>query len=353
MTRSCLFRAPGLVACTLLVIGPLFGCAAGGGGKKGTLLAEAPVAPEPAGPAGFYVRGRHLYDRCGERVVLRGVNDMVVIQNRDGLPAFREIAKTGANTVRIMWLRMAPPHEFDETLTNAVEAGLIPMIELHDATGQWERLGEVVDYWTDPETVAVINRHQEYLLVNIANEAGDGTVTDEQFKEGYRDAIVRMRSAGIRTPLVIDAAGWGRDADQLLRTAPWLLEQDPDRNLVFSVHWWHSDNDRAEITRAFEAFVESDLPLIIGEFAHKEVGCQGQIAYPHILAEGERLGIGWLAWSWSPGNADCGEMDMTEDGSYETLHDWGLEVAVTDPHSIQNTARRPESIVSGRCADAR
>ena len=36
-------------------------------------------------------------------------------------------------------------------------------------------------------------------------------------------------------------------------------------------------------------------------------------------------------------------------GRYETLHGWGLEVAVTDENSIANTAIRSRSIVEGSC----
>jgi mannan endo-1,4-beta-mannosidase len=79
------------------------------------------------------------------------------------------------------------------------------------------------------------------------------------------------------------------------------------------------------------------------------VGCRGRIAYEHIMQEAQRLGIGWLAWSWGPGNSDCREMDMTTDGTFDTLHDWGLEVAVTDPNSIRNTSVRPYSILHGEC----
>ena len=56
-----------------------------------------------------------------------------------------------------------------------------------------------------------------------------------------------------------------------------------------------------------------------------------------------------MAWSWGPGNGDCPAMDMTTDGRFETLRGWGLEVAVTDPHSIRNTARRPASLTTGSC----
>jgi mannan endo-1,4-beta-mannosidase len=51
--------------------------------------------------------------------------------------------------------------------------------------------------------------------------------------------------------------------------------------------------------------------------------------------------IGWLAWSWGPGNSDCPQMDMTRTVAFDTLFDWGLEVAVTDPNSIKNTSVRP------------
>jgi mannan endo-1,4-beta-mannosidase len=265
------------------------------------------------------------------------------------MPAFREIAETGANAVRIMWMTWAPPEQFDQTLSNAVAQGLLPILELHDATGKWEKLDEMVDYWVRPETVDIIQKHEDHLLVNVANEAGDHSVTDEQFKAGYARAIRRMREAGIRTPIVIDAAGWGRNEKQLLRVAPWLLEQDPRDNLMFSVHWWHSDNDKERITTALSRAAAQEIPLMVGEFAHKEVGCKGQIAYDHLIAEAERLDIGWLAWSWGPGNGDCAEMDMTEDGTYETLHGWGRKVAVTDSFSVQNTAARPRFMTDPQC----
>ena len=70
------------------------------------------------------------------------------------------------------------------------------------------------------------------------------------------------------------------------------------------------------------------------------------------ISYGTGYEIGWLAWSWGPGNEDCGEMDMTEDGRFETLHGWGLKVAMTDPHSIQRTSRIPESVYRRQCARA-
>jgi mannan endo-1,4-beta-mannosidase len=246
-----------------------------------------------------------------------------------------------------MWMMGKSAEEFDEIVRNTLKLGMIPMIQLHDATGNWSKLPEIIDYWLRPATVEVIKRHEEYLLVNIANEAG-GDVSDEDFKETYKSAITRMRAAGIHVPLIIDPSSWGRNVEQLFNTGPWLQEQDPDHNLMFSVHWWHSDNNKERITTALEKSVALNLPLIVGEFAHKEVGCKGTIAYQHILKECQRLGIGWLAWEWGgePHNSDCREMDMSPTGLFDDLERWGKEVAVTDPNSIKNTSIRPKFILN-------
>ena len=299
-----------------------------------------------ASPPGFYVEGRNLHAKDGEKVVLRGVNRMAVWAEPTGQFSLPQIEKTGANVVRIMWMMGKSAEEFDEIVRNTLKLGMIPMIQLHDATGNWSKLPEIIDYWLRPATVEVIKRHEEYLLVNIANEAG-GDVSDEDFKETYKSAITRMRAAGIHVPLIIDPSSWGRNIEQLFNTGPWLQEQDPDHNLMFSVHWWHSDNNKERITTALEKSVALNLPLIVGEFAHKEVGCKGTIAYQHILKECQRLGIGWLAWEWGgePHNSDCREMDMSPTGLFDDLERWGKEVAVTDPNSIKNTSIRPQFIL--------
>jgi mannan endo-1,4-beta-mannosidase len=299
-----------------------------------------------ASPPGFYVEGRNLHAKDGEKVVLRGVNRMAVWAEPTGQFSLPQIEKTGANVVRIMWMMGKSAEEFDEIVRNTLKLGMIPMIQLHDATGNWSKLPEIIDYWLRPATVEVIKRHEEYLLVNIANEAG-GDVSDEDFKETYKSAITRMRAAGIHVPLIIDPSSWGRNIEQLFNTGLWLQEQDPDHNLIFSVHWWHSDNNKERITTALEKSVALNLPLIVGEFAHKEVGCKGTIAYQHILKECQRLGIGWLAWEWGgePHNSDCREMDMSPTGLFDDLERWGKEVAVTDPNSIKNTSIRPQFIL--------
>lgn len=79
---------------------PASGCA--------SCVAEEPIPGEDVPDAGgspgptMLTSGLHLYDACGERVVLLGVNHPTLYVDRAGA-AMSEIARTGANAVRIFW----------------------------------------------------------------------------------------------------------------------------------------------------------------------------------------------------------------------------------------------------------
>jgi len=305
---------------------------------------------------GLSVSGRDLVDRCGERIVLRGVNEMVVWSSgRDGSPEFTEIAKTGANSVRIVWTEEGSATALDRVIANALAQQLIPIIEHHGATGNLSLVPTVVDYWTRDDVVAVLKKHGHNLLLNIANEAGDREPR-ESFDATYRTAITRIRDTGVTTPLVIDAPQWGQDIDTLQAVGPGLIEHDPLHSIFFSVHMWWSDADGRRVTTELEESVDMGLPLMVGEFAqHAVTGCDdAPFAYPVLLSEAQRHGIGWLAWSWgSVVNGDCsneGSFDMTVRGTFGNWKEpWGEAVALSDPNSIQNTSVRPASLTSGDC----
>lgn len=329
----------------------------------------------------FYIQGRHLYDRLGNQVILRGVNKMSVWDGADptGTISFPEIRKTAANSVRIVWAirkDLKPGSsdtvlsDLDALITTAKTNHLIPMIELHDATGDWNRLQELVNYWIQPAVVSIIRKHQEYLLVNIGNEVGDYTITDAQFIEGYTSAINTMRAAGINTPLVIDATNGGKNLKILNTTARTLLNADPNKNLLFSVHLYWGLNtpdgnpdgklaDASYIQSKLQEAVDVGYPLIVGEFSKygayvdkkKKISCDsdGEIDYRTIIEVCDQNKIGWYAWEWGPGNAfndsSCAVIDMTPDSLFANLKPgWAEEVAISSPHSIKNTSVTPPTM---------
>lgn len=304
---------------------------------------------------GLRIDGRALVDRCGEPITLRGVNELIVWSpGRDGVPEFGEIAKTGANAVRMVWTDEGSSSALDRAITNALGQQLIPIIEHHGATGDLSAVPAVVDYWTRDDVVAVLKKHERNLLLNIANEAGDRE-TAADFDATYRTAITRIRDTGVTLPLVIDAPQWGQDIDMLQAAGPGLIEHDPLHNLLFSVHMWWSDPEGRRVVSELQQSVDAGLPLMVGEFAqHAVTGCDDSpFAYSVLLAEAQKHRIGWLAWSWgSVVNGDCstqGSFDMTVGGTFGNWKEpWGEAVALSDPNSIQNTAARPASM-TGDC----
>ncbi|WP_082111563.1 cellulase family glycosylhydrolase [Spirosoma radiotolerans] len=313
------------------------------------------------GHSGFYVNDRFLYDPCGNKITLRGINKMNFWTDRSG-ESFPEIAKTGANCARIVWKTQedngqpTKATDLDKLITACVAQKMIPIVEVHDATGDWSMLGQMVNFWKRADILAVVQKHQKYLLVNIANECGDDQVTDTQFTQGYTSAVQQLRQAGIHTPLLIDGTDFGKNLEQLVRLGPGLIQADPDKNLLFSVHiyWPMAQGATPEfIKNQFQAAVNVGLPFIVGEFsaygAYVEKGkgdsCgpEGRVDYKTVLTETQRLDIGWLVWEWGPGNDGGGNplcviMDMTTDSKFATLKGWGKEVALTHAAGIQKTS---------------
>lgn len=296
----------------------------------------------------YYVDGRYLYDICGEKVILRGVNKMTTWTDRAGA-AFPEIEKTGANCVRIVMTKEDKPSDLDKWVTQCVNNKMIPMPENHDATGELGGVQAIVDWWCQPGMVSIIKKHEKHLLINIANEAGKWG-QQSQVKSTYAKAIVQMRDSSIHTPLIIDGSPWGQGADVLLDNYDYWNNLDPDHNIIVSLHFYDGWTDTVKIINTLQQFADKNIPLIIGEFSEycKDEKC---VPWKKIIIECQKQEIGWIWWSWGPENQHQ-DMSMTaypKPGLYANLKDAGKIVAVDHLYSIKNTSIRPVSILTGSC----
>jgi mannan endo-1,4-beta-mannosidase len=342
-----------------------------------TKLLQTVDIPSDSETSTFSVQGRHLVDPCGERVILRGVNKMAVWDDDPTCAdIFPQIRMTHANVVRIVWLTDgsgevgATVSNMNAVIRNCRANHMIPLIELHDATGDWSKLGLLVQFWTRPDVLAVIKTHEKYVLLNIGNEVGGGEedrdaerISDATYREGYAEAIKRIRAVDISIPLVIDAAGWGHDFSYIANNAQHLLDADPLRRLLFSLHvWWgyHGADAASDFKRAVDEVVAKNIPFIVGEFSGVGGPCDVPSPYAEILDTCHQNEIGWLAWEWGPGNEfgtpPCLAMNMTgekdqdpnKNGRFANLKPgWARQVAIEHPHSIRNTAVTPRSLLVG------
>jgi beta-glucosidase len=294
---------------------------------------------------GFKVKGRFIYDLNNEKFVMRGVNKMIVWLDPDGVPSFKEIAKTGANAVRIVWsVKDGTMEGLDCAIGNCINAEMVPVIELHDHTGNWN--SDVFDmlngYWTDPKMITIIKKYEKYLIINYGNEIGNDKVTDAEFRKCYTDAVIKMRKAGIRVPVMIDAAAWGTKMSYITENLEYILKNDPLQNVLFSIHMWWNDGDSRRVKDAIQGAASAGIPLVVGEFAVAGIDNKGLICYETIIQECHKTETGWMAWEWGPGNLHGNLMDMTKDNRFESLWGWAKEVAISSPYSIRNTSVKPD-----------
>jgi mannan endo-1,4-beta-mannosidase len=292
--------------------------------------------------ATFTVSGNQILDPCGQKFVARGINHPTLYVDRAGA-AIPEIAKTGANVVRLFWFagNGVAISEAEDAIKACADAGMVAMLEMHDSTCGWN-LDTIQAYWTSAEAVALIKKYQRNFWLNIANETSPPN--GGAYVSKYTTIVQAIRAAGIDVPLVIDAGGCGRDSNLLLDNGAALTAADPKHNLIFSWHFY-DPLTKPQITAVLQKSIDKNLPFIVGEYANKEPpGCGAALDYKFMIGEAQRLGLGWLAWSWGDNdtnswwNGDCNEFDMTRTFAFSTLERWGLEVAVSDGNSIQKTA---------------
>ena len=280
----------------------------------------------------FSIKGRKLIDAKGEEFVIRGVNNPHIWYPQKSNRSLETIASLNANCVRIVWMTNGKPDILDKIINKCIELEMIPMVELHDATGKTESesLMRMADYYTRSDVKEVLLKYEKYLLLNVANEWGDHSTTSEYWRDAYMQAIDSLREAGYKASIVIDAAGWGQNLQPILDYGIELLEYDPLHNLLFSIHMYGSWNNpqiiKSELQKAFDA----ELPLIVGEFGYNYNNGQNNlnctVDQKVILEICNKLQYGYLPWSWSGNNEENAWLDLAESINWKELTDWGKSV---------------------------
>ena len=128
--------------------------------------------------------GGFLQDRNGQKIILRGINlPLLDDWNFPANDVLAEPMRTGANAIRIQWYVDYPNPDRPEfaigdlagVLEKCGSAGIVPIVMLADLTCAFDASlvnTRLIPWWTSPEVVAALATHQQYLIINIANEVG-------------------------------------------------------------------------------------------------------------------------------------------------------------------------------------
>lgn len=275
--------------------------------------------------AGFHVSGNQLLDANGNNFIMKGFavpTAWFVSDVNNNIGNMKN--NTGANTMRIVCTTSMNENDWKTTVQNCINNKVIPMVELHDVTciNDWNRLNDMAKYWAARASYFNQSGIARYILINIANEWGDGSLDNSNWREAYKAAITTIRNAGIKTTLVVDAPGCGQDTNNAstMRTY-WsdLQNYDPQHNLIFSVHMYGVWTGNSNPQTGIQAMRNSGMPFIVGEFADR--GSFGDLNEPQVISTCASVGAGWLAWSWKGNNEPA--LDMSNDWAGTSLTSWG------------------------------
>lgn len=327
------------------------------GWKKLVLLTMALVLAIPffaqqnvSAATGFYISGTELKDANDNTFVIRGVNNPHAWFDTQAYNALTAIAATGANTVRVVWESTGSPTRLQQIIDRCKQLGMVAMVELHNATGSNSAtlLNQMAQYFTQSSVKSIMNNNERYVLINIANEWGDHGLSDTAWRDAYKTAISTLRNAGIRNTIVVDASGWGQNSSPIKAYGNEVLNHDPQRNVMFSIHMYGSWNNQSRIGSELQAIKNLGLAVMIGEFGYNynngNNNLGSQVNAQEIMNQAQAKGIGYMPWSWTGNDAANSWLDMTTN-DWQTLTTWGNLVvngtngirATSVPASVFNT----------------
>lgn len=293
--------------------------------------------------AGFKVAGSVLKDANGNAFIARGVNNPHAWFDTQAYNVLGDLAARGTNLIRVVWSTAGTAARLDQILTAIEARKMVSIVELHDGTGSNSTavLQNMANYWVRADVAAILKKHERALMINIANEWGDGNLTPAQWKDAYKQPITTLRNAGFGTTLVIDNPNWGGNFNGALQYGAELLNHDPLHNLLFSVHAYSTLNNPNDLYNMMYNYKNSNLALLIGEFGYNynngNNNLGSRIDAPLLMQYAQQFGVGYAAWSTAGNDAANAWLDLMTNWTNTTS--WGNTVWYGQ-YGISNTAKR-------------
>lgn len=290
---------------------------------------------------GFKVNGSKLYDANGNEFVMRGINHAHAWYKGNESVAIPAIAKTGANTIRIA-LGDGETWGYDNinTVKNIIslceQNKMVAVLDVHDTTGldNYSSLDNAVNYWIDIKD-AIIGK-ENTVIINIANE-WYGTWDGQAWTNGYKNAIKKLRNAGIKNTLMVDCAGWGQYPKSIHEYGKDVFKSDPDKNTMFSIHMYeYAGGDSYTVKSNIDNVINQDLALCIGEFGLKHTN--GEVDEDTIMNYSQEKSVGYIGWSWYGNGNPWKYLDISNDWSGSSLSEWG-NILLNHNNGIKNTSK--------------
>jgi mannan endo-1,4-beta-mannosidase len=295
---------------------------------------------------GLSISGNQLLSSNGQPIVMRGTNIAHTFYPNRSLHDIDVNSNLGSNAVRLVlsngtyaannWQsRKNDANEVEGLIKECRSHGMVAVLDCQNTTGgdSESYLNDAVNYWIGMKDM--LNRYQDCAIINVANE-WRGSWGADGYVSPYQNAIHRLRAAGIKNVLMIDAPGWGQDVSTLANNAQAIRSADYTGNTMFSIHMYEYAAANDETVREnIDEVLSKGVCLTISEF-----GCyhNQKIPYEAIMNYCQQRNVGYLAWSWYGNGGSDAALDLANaDDSLK--YGWGTDVFYSQ-NGIKNTSKK-------------
>jgi hypothetical protein len=276
--------------------------------------------------AQMQVQGRFLYNKCGQKVTIRGIEHMLYYQdiNQQMLP---EIGKTGANAIRVLLDPGISGTTLRQILTKCITEQ-----KMYVSVGVWSGR----DFFFRADIKPVLLEFEDNIILHGFGEPNYETTPDDaRWKSESIAVINQFRSAGYKAPIDIQTTTFGRDPNPIIRSGQAVFNADPLRNIIFGcqMYWgdWYTGLYGMTIAQGCQRFAQLPYPVQVGACPSDCNTDCGRQAWD----ESYKNGLGCMWWSWTGD-----EFELSGNGNFNNLTADGQYVVNTSAYSITKTSVR-------------
>uniref|UniRef100_UPI0005600555 hypothetical protein n=1 Tax=Myxosarcina sp. GI1 TaxID=1541065 RepID=UPI0005600555 len=293
------------------------------------------------------VKGRFLYDANGDKVIMRGIENVVRYGEYQGSGEWNdpyengslidgngdnvaELAKTGANATRLIGGR---PNEFKNALEEAIDNNL------------WVSIGHV-DF-RDKQVMKTIKDYEAYVTLHA-----QGEVVHEDENKWRKDsikAIKEIRALGYKAPIEITAGFYGQRFEMILNQGKAILNSDPLNNVVFVTQAYSEIELRGGVTNTLDKLQNFPAPILVGA-SNFGIGLENGYGnkpntYKKVWDETYKRDLGSFYWVWS----DAGYGDVVSSNrKFSGLTSVGDYLVNDSPANLSSHAPKTEFLLDAQ-----
>jgi hypothetical protein len=313
------------------------GATAGSGGSPSAGMGGAALGGGSNSTLGLHVNGKFLNDGDGKQILLRGpelvfrwgvysgvTSSGVDVaweggsNNNVGSATIREIAKTGANALRIFG---GVGNELDSVLNTAiVEQKMFVVVGRVD--------------WTNPQMKATLQKYAKYVMIH---PRGEFTHRDASLWRTEALKVVKeIRALGYTSPIEIGTTGYGQTWSTIAMYGKEVADSDPLKNIVFLLQLYSElANDVSGTMSSVAAF---SSPVNVDSCLFTSTYGNTPNTYKEVWDQSLAKNLGSFYWDWwgdGEGNS------MTSGGTVATLNGIGKYIANDSPAALKKTVKTP------------